>query len=329
MRQTVRAGSAPGTAKAPPAGGEVGDEVARRQEPADWIGEYLQELEKHRNCSPHTVRAYRRELERLQTHLQGEGPPRNVDWTAVTTDQLRQFLADRSEQVGRRSLGRTVSVVRSFFSHLRRLGLADGNPASILGIPKFTRSLPRYLSEPDLETILDDREIADEWDARDLALLELLYGSGLRASEAVALDWKDLSLDERRLHVRAGKGNKDRIVPMSRPARDVLRALGAVQASTGARRGADAPVFRNRRGTRLAVRSVGRIVNTAMERAGLPPMNPHALRHSCATHLLDDGADLRSIQDLLGHASLTTTQKYTHVSLAHLRDTHRKFHPRG
>lgn len=312
--------------------GISGVAVARRQSRGDRIGEYLQELEVHRNCSAHTVRAYRRELERLRAHLagaDGKDTTAPIDWTAVSTDDLRRFLADRSDEVGRRSLGRTVSVVRSFFSHLRRVGISDTNPASGLGVPKFSRTLPRYLSESDLESVLDERDVTDEWDARDLALLELLYGSGLRASEAVGLDWKDLSLEERRVHVRAGKGNKDRIVPMSRAAREALRALSAVQTSSGASRGAGAPVFRNRRGTRLAVRSVGRIVNAAMERAGLPPMNPHALRHSCATHLLDDGADLRSIQDLLGHASLTTTQKYTHVSLKHLRDTHRKFHPRG
>lgn len=296
---------------------------------ADFIGEFLRELEIQQNCSPHTVRAYRRELERLRGSLTGDEPSATVDWPKVSTDELRRFLADRSEQVGRRSLGRTVSVVRSFFSYLRRTGASEGNPASVIGVPKFSKTLPRYLSEGDLETVLSDREVIDEAGARDLALLELLYGSGLRAAETVGLDWADVSVDERRVHVRAGKGNKDRIVPMSRAARDALRALSAVQTTSGTSRGSAQPVFRNQRGTRLAVRSVGRIVNAAMERAGLPPMNPHALRHSCATHLLDDGADLRSIQDLLGHASLTTTQKYTHVSLSHLRNTHRKFHPRG
>lgn len=305
----------------------------RRKTPEDPVEEFLRELEVGRNSSPHTVRAYRRELERLAAALRGDAHEARVDWPAVTTDDLRRFLADRSEQVGRRSLGRTVSVVRSFFSHLRRTGRADGNPASGLGVPKFPRALPRYLSESDLRSVLDDAPVEDEAAARDLALLELLYGSGLRASEAVGLDWSDVSLDELRVHVRAGKGNKDRVVPLSRPCRDALRAVAAVQATTGATteggRGPGRPIFRNARGARLSVRSVGRIVNAAMEKAGLPPMNPHALRHSCATHLLDDGADLRSIQDLLGHASLTTTQKYTHVSLSHLRKTHRQFHPRG
>ncbi|MDG2307404.1 MAG: tyrosine recombinase XerC [Candidatus Binatia bacterium] len=295
----------------------------------DFVASFLRELEIQRNSSAHTLRAYGRELERLQATLLGDDRTGRVDWTAVSTDDLRRFLATRSENVGRRSLGRSVSVLRSFFSYLRRVGLAQNNPASGIGVPKFPRTLPRYLSETDLENVFTDEEVQDEAAARDLAMLELLYGSGLRASETVGLDWKDVALDEQRVHVRSGKGNRDRMVPMSRPAKQALERLRSVQTTTGNDRGAARPIFRNQRGTRLAVRSVGRIVSAAMEKAGLPPMNPHALRHSCATHLLDSGADLRSIQDLLGHTSLTTTQKYTHVSLSHLRNTHRRFHPRG
>ena len=300
-----------------------------RKKKEDLVAAYLRELEVQRRCSPHTLRAYGRELGRLRASLLENDSGGRVDWTAVSTDDLRRFLADRGEQVGRRTLGRTVSTVRSFFSYLRRVGLAEQNPASGLGVPKFPRSLPRYLSESDLERLFAHEDVPDEATARDLALLELLYGSGLRASEAVGLDWKDAALDDRRIHVRSGKGNRDRIVPMSRAARRALQRLAAVQISTGKDRGKGRPILRNQRGGRLAVRSVGRIVRAALEKAGLPPMNPHALRHSCATHLLDHGADLRSIQDLLGHASLTTTQKYTHVSLSHLRSTHRRFHPRG
>ena len=300
--------------------------TTKRQE--NLVEGFLRELDVQRNCSPHTLRAYRRELERLEGALasRDEGP----DWTQVSADDLRRFLADRSEDVGRRSLGRTVSVLRSFFSYLRRSGVADTNPAAGIGVPKFPKTLPRYLPESDVQTLFQGRaEISDEAGARDLALLELLYGSGLRASEAVGLDWSDVSLDERRAHVRSGKGNKDRIVPISKAAREALRALAAVQTTTANPGGDRRAIFRNNRATRLSVRSVGRIVSAALDRAGLPPMNPHSLRHGCATHLLDDGADLRSIQDLLGHASLTTTQKYTHVSLSHLRKTHRRYHPRG
>ena len=304
----------------------MGGRVRKKKE--NGLEAYLQELEVQRNSSPHTLRAYRRELERLEAAL-GEGRKAAPPWDAVSSDDLRRFLADRGEQVGRRSLGRTVSVIRSFFSFLRRVGLAEENPASGLGIPKFPRTLPRYASESELEKVFATEEVPDEATARDLALLEVLYGSGLRASEAVAMNWGDVSFDQRRLHIRAGKGNRDRMAPLSQPAREALKRLASIQRSQGTQGKAASPVFRNVRGSRLAVRSVGRIVKTAMQRAGLPPMNPHALRHSCATHLLDDGADLRSIQDLLGHSSLTTTQKYTHVSLSHLRKTHRKFHPRA
>lgn len=299
---------------------------ARTEE--DDVEGYLRELDVQRSASPHTLRAYRRELERLRASL-GAGHEQPVDWTRVTPDDLRRFLAERSEHVGRRSLGRSISVLRSFFSYLRRAGRSDANPASGIGVPKFPKTLPRYLPENDLAPVFEHDDASDESGARDLVLLELLYGSGLRASEAVGLDWSDLSLEERRAHVRSGKGNKDRIVPISRAAVAALRALASIQTVQPGRPASGRPVLRNNRGARLGVRSVGRIVNAALERAGLPPMNPHALRHSCATHLLDDGADLRSIQDLLGHASLTTTQKYTHVSLSHLRKTHRRFHPRG
>ena len=292
----------------------------------DVVEEFLRSLSVERRCSPHTIRAYRRELERLERALREEAPERPPDWTSVTTDQLRGFLARRSDDVGNRSLGRTVSAVRSFFSHMRRAGHRSDNPASELGVPKFPRELPRYLSEKDLSRIFESTDSSDEFETRDLVLLELLYGSGLRAAESVALDWADVSFEKKRALIRSGKGNRDRVVPLSRAACRALRRLEAVQTTTG---GTSRAIFRNRRGGRLAVRSVERIVHAVMRKHDLPPINPHALRHSCATHLLDSGADLRSIQDLLGHASLTTTQKYTHVSLAQLRRTHRRFHPRG
>jgi integrase/recombinase XerC len=214
--------------------------------------------------------------------------------------------------------------MRSFFSWLRREGRSERDPASLLSAPRFPRSLPRYLSESAAARLFDERAgIPDETAARDRALLEVLYGSGLRASEAVALDWPDVALDDRRAHVRGGKGGKDRHVPLSRPASEALARLRALA------RAASGPVFRNARGARLNPRSVARVLHRALARAGLPEVNPHALRHSCATHMLDHGADLRSIQELLGHASIATTQRYTHVSLRQLRTAHRRFHPRG
>lgn len=299
---------------------EDGDRPAAPGDAA--VEAYLRHLRVERRASPHTLRAYRTELGRLSGAL-GDG----CNWTKVQSDDLRRVLADRAGEVGRRSLARSVAVLRSFFAFLKRRGHIAVNPASGIGSPRFTRSLPRYVAEPDLARLFRSLPLArDPQSLRDRALIELLYGGGLRASEVVGLSWPDVSLDQRRAHVRGGKGGKDRVVPLGGAAIEALRALAAAGAS-GAR--ADRAVFCNRRGARLSVRSVGRIVAQALVRAGLPPVNPHALRHSCATHLLDHGADLRSIQELLGHASLATTERYTHVSLARLRAAYARYHPRA
>ena len=284
------------------------------------IERFLAHLRVERRASAHTLRAYRLELERLLGALEPL-----ASWADVDRDALRRVLADRGKEVGRRSLSRTVATLRSFFAYLRRSGAIEQNPAALLRSPRFPSSLPRYLSEANLRRILTTAErIDDVLAARDLALLEVLYGSGLRASEAAALDWVDVSFDQSLAHVRSGKGGKDRYVPLSRPALAALRALADLSAPPT--RG---PVFRGRGEARMSVRTVARVVAQAMQRVGLPPVGPHGLRHSCATHLLDHGADLRSIQELLGHASLSTTQRYTHVSLGKLRETYQRFHPRA
>ena len=308
--------------------------------PDPAIAAYLQHLRVERRASAHTLRAYAAELERCRADLGGETA---IDWGSVGADRLRRFLAQRGARVGRRSLARTVATLRSFFAFLRRSGTIAANPAQALGSPRFPRSLPRYLSEEKVGRLFaGEPRIGDARAARDRALIEVLYGSGLRAQEAAGLDWTDISIDERRAHVRSGKGRKDRIVPLSHAAVDALRALETLASPSAARAvGADSdpsptrmrrgprPVFTGSRNSRLTTRSIARIVGAEMERAGLPPASPHALRHSCATHLLDGGADLRAIQELLGHASLSTTQKYTHVSLKQLRAAYDRFHPRA
>jgi integrase/recombinase XerC len=290
------------------------------------LHDFLVHLDTERRSSSHTVRAYRMEIERLIAAIGDQGA---TDWAAVSTDDLRRFLADRSEHVGRRTMGRTVSVLKSFFSYLRRMGIIQQNPADPLRLPKYPKALPRALPEETLGAAFQPRISGDGLrDLRNLALLEVLYGSGLRASESVGLDWRDLEPRRSTLHIRSGKGGKDRIVPTTRAAVETLKALRSAQQTSGATDGRT-PIFRNQRGTRLHVRSVGRIVGDFLDQAGLPHVTPHALRHSCATHLLDSGADLRSIQDLLGHASLATTQKYTHVSLGKLRLVYEDCHPRA
>lgn len=304
---------------------EIQEEIQGGQVPRRDPGVvgYLEHLRVERRASRHTLRAYDAELERLAGFL-GGAP---VDWSRVDLDLLRRFLAARGATVARRSLGRTIAVVRAFFAHLKRTGALPANPAAALKTPRFRRTLPRFVAEQDMKRVFTEhRPIEDERAARDLALVEVLYGSGLRASEAVGLDWRDVAFTPGQVHVHAGKGGKDRIVPLTSAARAALRALIAVsrRATSGA-----SPVFVGSRGTRLDVRSVGRIVARAMRDAGVAEVNPHALRHSCATHLLDDGADLRSIQELLGHSSLSTTQRYTHVSLKQLRQAYQRFHPRA
>jgi integrase/recombinase XerC len=300
---------------------ESGDEERLRPDPA--VESYLEHLRVERRASRHTLRAYRTELARL-VEAEGGAP---VSWRTVDTDRLRRFLAERGAAASRRSLGRTVAVLRGFFAFLKRRGELAASPAAALRTPRFPRTLPRFVAERDLARVLaDERPIGDARTARDVALLEVLYGSGLRASEAVALDWRDVSLAQRQVHVRAGKGGKDRIVPLTGAAGAALKVLAEIGGGSAA---VKLPVFRNARGTRLDVRSVARIVARAMRDAGLAEVNPHALRHSCATHLLDHGADLRSIQELLGHASLATTQRYTHVSLKQLRAAYERHHPRA
>jgi integrase/recombinase XerC len=301
--------------------------VAAGEAADDLIAAFLRHLRVERRASPHTLRAYATELARLREDV-AEGE--EADWGGVEADRLRRFLARRAEQVERRSLARTIAVLRSFFAFLKRRGHVAQNPAAGIGTPRFKKTLPRWVPEPDLDRLF--RALpppGDAASARDVALLELLYGSGLRASEAVALDWADVVLDERRVHVRGGKGGKDRIVPIGEPTAAAVAALAAIARGDGRPASGTRAVFRNSRGGRLAVRSVARILAAALARAGVAGANPHALRHSCATHLLDRGADLRSIQELLGHASLATTERYTHVSLARLRSAYSRFHPRA
>lgn len=304
------------------------DEVGQRED--GDVHDFLVHLGTERRSSDHTLRAYRAEIDRLTTHLTSQvDVEAAIDWNSLTTDDLRRFLSLRAETVGRRSVGRTVSVLKSFFGYLRRMGKIDRNPADPLKVPKYPKALPRALPEATLSAAFEPRISGDGLrDLRNLALLEVLYGSGLRASESVGLDWRDLDPHRATLHIRGGKGGKDRVVPTTHAAVETLQSLRLAQGTTGATAGNTA-IFLNFRGNRLHVRSVGRIVGDFLDQAGLPHVTPHALRHSCATHLLDSGADLRSIQDLLGHASLATTQKYTHVSLGKLRLVYDDCHPRA
>jgi len=300
----------------------------------DLIARYLEHLADERILSPHTLRAYASDLDRFLLFLSHDFlgkkaeriRPSEIDSLAV-----RSFVAAQArEGVGKRSQARSLSSLRGLFKFACREGLLEHNPATSIRSPKQPRRLPRHLRPGEIETLLDAAAGDQPLQRRDLALLELLYASGLRVSELTGLDWHDVELDARTLRVR-GKGGKERMVPFGEPAAQALQRW--LEAWEGIRKrspGSDEPVFLNYRGGRLGVRSVRRILDRYVDDAALASgVHPHTLRHTFATHLLESGADLRTIQELLGHSSLSTTQRYTHVEIDRLLKIYRESHPRA
>lgn len=252
---------------------------------------------------------------------------REVDALAV-----RSFLAHLQKQgLTKTSIGRHLSALRTFFVFLKREGRVDSNPAKAVASPRTSRSLPRTLSVPEASAVVEAPDRDAPLGTRDAALLELLYATGLRVSELVGLSLADVDLSSRQIRT-IGKGRKERVVPFGEKAADALRAYLPVRTDLRARKAAEVkePLFVNARGDRLTDRSVRRILDRALLLAEVSRhASPHALRHSFATHLLSAGADLRSIQELLGHASLSTTQKYTHLDAERLIEVYRKSHPKA
>ena len=292
---------------------------------------YLRHLNLDENCSPETVRAYRSDLGEfasfLARELGGSDPdPRKVDRLAV-----RAFLGELHRRQARRStVARKLAALRSFFRYLKRQGKVAVNPAAAVATPRQEKRLPRQLSVEEMGRLLEMPDDSTPLGSRDRAILEMLYATGVRVSELTALDFDDLDLSEGVIRVR-GKGRKERMVPVGSLAVAALRRYKKLRAELESRpgRGGEA-LFLNFRGTRLNVRSVRRILARALRDSAIArKVSPHTLRHSFATHLLDAGADLRSIQELLGHASLSTTQKYTHVSTERLLKAYGKAHPRA
>jgi len=280
---------------------------------------FLGYLEGERGASPHTLKSYRTDLVQFEAFVRSRrlGPLPPTDARAI-----RVYLAGLSEaKIARSSIARKLAVLRSFFRYLARRRRIEVNPVKDLTGPKVPRTLPRALLYDDIVQLLDKTEHPEKSELRDGAVLELLYATGLRVGEAAALDVPDVDFGSGVVLVR-GKGNKERLVPVGDQA---LRALDAYLAAR--RKG---PLFLNARGERLTVRSLHRIVRASAKRAGFHrPVSPHTLRHSFATHLLDEGADLRVIQEFLGHARLSTTQRYTHVSADHLMKVYDRAHPRA
>lgn len=285
---------------------------------AAWVRRFLDAQRVERGASPHTLRAYTRTLQALLTHLHGAGQT----VTSAKRLHLRAFLFEVGRGRAPATVAQHVAAIRSFMRWLVKQGLVDQASVEDLQPPKVGRRLPRVLSEQQATAVLDGAaEGVTSHALRDRALLEVMYGAGLRVSEVAGLDVDDVDLHRGMVQVRRGKGGKERRVPMGPVAVDAI-SLWLPHRTT-----ANRALFQNQRGGRLSDRSMRRICEQAGVSEGVGGVHPHALRHSFATHLLDNGADLRGIQELLGHASLSTTQRYTHVSTAGLMDVYRQAHP--
>lgn len=287
----------------------------------------MHQLSATRGASEHTLRAYQTDLVEFQRWCEERGL-KEVDEVSPRT--LRGFLAFLDERgLARTTIQRKLSSVRSFFKHLVREGYVTNHPALALRQRRSARHLPTCLEVSEIEALLDAPDLTKPAGRRDRALLELMYSAGTRASETVGLERTDLDLARGVARVR-GKGRKERMAPVGRFAREAIETYLRDPERPKPRPGATLAVFLNQRGGRLTTRSLGRIVDDCAKRAGLRRRpTPHTLRHSFATHLLDRGADLRSVQELLGHAHLVTTQIYTHVSIEGLRKIYEKAHPRA
>lgn len=291
------------------------------------VQRYLEGLAAGRGASPHTLRAYTCDLEELCQFLEERGVEQP---SAITPRTMRGFLLRLDERdLARSSVQRKLSAARSFFKQLQREGHLEVDPTSGLRQARSRRPLPGSLSVEEIESLLEAPDTQTSAGRRDRALLELCYSAGTRAAEVVGINRGDLDFQREVVRVR-GKGRKERLAPLGSHAAAALRSYLNDPARPLPAPTDQHAVFLNQRGGRLTTRSLGRIVETAVLRAGLVRRaTPHTLRHSFATHLLNAGADLRSVQELLGHAHLVTTQIYTHVSIEHLRKIYERAHPRA
>jgi integrase/recombinase XerC len=293
------------------------------------VRRFLEHLETEKRASSHTVRAYLADLAQYAAFLAEAGAP----LVPSSTTLVRAFVARAAGSAGAVSLGRKLSTLRSFYRFLVREGVTDTNPARAVASPKRPRRLPSVLPEEEAAALVEaPAALKGPLALRDRALMELLYGSGLRVSELTGLDVGEVDLSQGLVRV-LGKRRKERVVPFGSAAADALRRYldeARPALSAEAKGGIPTALFLNHRGGRLTQRSVARRISAWVLEAGLPRhVHPHVLRHSFATHLLANGADLRGIQELLGHASLSTTQRYTHVEWKHLAEVYDRAHPRA
>ena len=305
--------------------------------PSGDVAEYLRHLAKERDVSPNTVRAYQRDLNEFVEFLGGYYGVDGWSWASVDRLAMRGFLAHLSRRgVGKRTMGRTLSGVRSFYRWMHRNEMVESNPARAVGAPKQDKYLPGYLDRPQIDLLFQMAETrameGNFTDVRNLAMLELFYSTGMRLSELQGLSRGDPDLVSQQVKVK-GKGRKERIIPIGDHAVLALRNYEAKREELlrgVGQRGERTAYFLARTGKRIGARMVQKIVSAFLteidEDAGL---SVHSLRHTFATHLLDNGADLRAVQELLGHSSISTTQIYTHTSVERLKQVYGKAHPRA
>ncbi|MFH1025922.1 MAG: tyrosine recombinase XerC [Nitrospirota bacterium] len=284
----------------------------------DYIDKFIRYLDLEKGASSHTLRAYRKDLREFSESVKCE--PSNLDII-----DLRGFIAGQIQKgLNKTTVSRRLSSIRSFFKFLYREGYMKTNPAKLVSNPKVPKLLPRFLSVDDVFSLVEKPEGIGFLPARNRAVLELLYSSGLRVSELSGINTDDIHIKESLIKIK-GKGKKERIVPVGSKAIDAMKSYIIERMLLKSKERA---LFLNRMGKRLTERGVRRIVVKYARAIGIHGrIGPHTLRHSFASHLLQDGADLRVIQELLGHSSLSTTQKYTHLDITHLMDVYDKAHP--
>jgi tyrosine recombinase XerC len=293
---------------------------------------FLQHLQSERRLAANTSVAYARDIEAFASSIEKRrGRPARV--SDLDVREVRAHLAELHGELAASSIGRKLSALRTFAEFCRREGLLEENAVALIRRPKVGRPLPVALPVEDIGTLIDAPQRPGAIGLRDRALLEVLYGAGLRVSEAVALDLDDLRQDSRAgstVRVRSGKGGKQRLVPLGRKAAEALAEWLAVRSELLRPASPAAAVFLGHRGARLSTRVARELVYRRCEETGARAVvGPHGLRHSFATHLLQSGCDLRTIQSLLGHASLSTTQRYTHLDMGRLIDLYEQAHPRA
>lgn len=300
----------------------------------DLLNQFFQHLKYERNVSPHTLRNYRSDLEQFREHLLRIEKREDLPIADIDRLTIREWMASLHGGHKKSSVARKLASLRTFFQFLVREGVIESNPAKMVATPKLERKIPSHLSMEEAVRFVESPDTNTDLGRRDRAILEFLYATGIRVGELVSLDMRDIDFRERLVRV-TGKRRKQRIVPFGEPALQALmqyleETRPVFLAGCPESERDDQAVFLHRRGGRLTARSVGRLIEKYIRQcADVHNVSPHGLRHTFATHLLDSGADLRDIQELLGHARLSTTQIYTQVSMEKMIDVYSKAHPKA